>query len=62
VELLPEEDDDKVRAVATYVLKDRKALQAYFAEHASRLRGDGMSRFEGKFSATRRILSRLRSV
>ena len=34
----------------------REDLEEYFQKHADRLRGDGLTRFEGKFTATRRIL------
>jgi hypothetical protein len=39
-----------------YRLVDRPALDAYLAEHAPRMRADGMARFGGRFQATRRIL------
>ena len=44
-----------VHMTATYLLESREKLQEYFDVHAKRLRGDGTSRFTGKFSATRRI-------
>ena len=37
-------------------LRDAAALQAYFDQHAERMRGDGIARFAGRFSATRRVL------
>ena len=39
-----------------YRLRDAAALQAYFDQHAERMRGDGIARFAGRFSATRRVL------
>lgn len=39
-----------------YRLRDEAALQAYFDQHAPRLRGDGIARFGGRFSASRRVL------
>ena len=48
----------RVRWCVQYRLRDRKALQAYFDEHAARLRGDGLARFAGQFTATRRVLIR----
>ncbi len=39
-----------------YRLHDEAALQAYFEQHAPRLRADGIARFGGKFVATRRVL------
>jgi quinol monooxygenase YgiN len=39
-----------------YRLESRSALERYFAEHAERMRGDGLRRFGQQFSASRRIL------
>lgn len=39
-----------------YRLRDRAALDVYLAEHAPRMRADGLARFAGRFSAERRIL------
>ena len=39
-----------------YRLRDETALQAYFDQHAARLREDGMARFGGQFNASRRVL------
>lgn len=39
-----------------YRLRDRAALEAYLAEHAPRMRADGLARFGGRFRAERRIL------
>lgn len=39
-----------------YRLVDAAALEAYLHEHAPRLREDGLARFGGRFSATRRVL------
>lgn len=39
-----------------YRLTDDAALERYLREDAPRLRADGIARFGGKFSATRRIL------
>ncbi|KWS06042.1 hypothetical protein AZ78_3596 [Lysobacter capsici AZ78] len=39
-----------------YRLRDQAALDDYLRDHAPRLRADGMARFGGKFSASRRIL------
>ena len=47
---------DRVRWCVQYQLRDRAALQAYFDEHAERLRGDGLTRFAGRFEASRRVL------
>jgi hypothetical protein len=40
-----------------YRLTDAAAMQRYLAEDAPRMRADGLARFPGKFSATRRILT-----
>jgi hypothetical protein len=42
-----------------YRLRDRAALEDYFAHHAPRLREEGQRRFGGRFSATRRVLARV---
>lgn len=42
--------------VVTYRLTDQAALQRYFDEFAPALRADGLARFGGRFSATRRVL------
>ncbi|MAJ97151.1 MAG: hypothetical protein CMI56_00865 [Parcubacteria group bacterium] len=56
VELLPSgEDDNKKHFCALYIVKNRSLLQNYFDHHAAKLRGDGVNKFKGKFSATRRI-------
>lgn len=47
--------------VSHYFLRDRAALDRYFAEHAARMRADGTSRFGEKMSATRRVLPLHRS-
>lgn len=39
-----------------YRLLDAAALDRYLAEHAPRLRADGVNRFGDAFSATRRVL------
>lgn len=57
VEPAPETSGDRVRWCVQYRLRDRAALQAYFDEHAARLRGDGLDRFAGRFAATRRVLA-----
>lgn len=39
-----------------YRCESRARLEAYFRDHAPRLREDGLSRFPGQFTATRRVL------
>lgn len=45
------------RLSVQYELATRAALDQYFAQHAERLRSDGIARFGQKFRARRRILS-----
>ena len=54
--------EDYVHWCVQYRVKDRTALETYFVEHADRLRGDGLERFGGRFTAERRILSRSASI
>jgi quinol monooxygenase YgiN len=56
------EDDEQGRTVLTirYHLESRAALEAYLRDHAPRLRADGMARFGGKFTATRRVMELIR--
>lgn len=51
--------DGEARALWTvqYRLRDRAALEDYLAHHAARLRGDGLARFAGRFTASRRVLA-----
>ena len=48
--------DAPARWCVQYRVESRAALQAYFDEHAERLRGDGLARFGGRFRASRRVL------
>ena len=48
--------DDPVRWCVQYRVESRAALESYVAEHAERLRGEGLERFGGQFTATRRVL------
>ncbi len=45
-----------VNLCVQYALRDDAALAAYLRDHAPRLRADGIARFEGRFSAERRVL------
>jgi len=49
--------DRPIRWCVQYRLRDRAALDAYFAGPAARLRADGVARFGGRFTASRRVLS-----
>ncbi len=44
-----------------YQVESCDRLQAYFDTHAARMRQDGLDRFEGRFSADRRILEQRRT-
>lgn len=46
----------RVALCVQYTLKHQAALDDYLRDHAPRLRADGMSRFGGRFQATRRVL------
>lgn len=39
-----------------YTLRDAAALEAYLAEHAPRMRAEGVARFGDRFRASRRVL------
>lgn len=47
---------NRIVLVAQYRLADRAAFDRYLAEHAPRMREDGLRRFGGRFEATRRLL------
>lgn len=42
-----------------YYVRNMESLDRYFAEHAAEMRRDGLERFPGKFTATRRVLNRI---
>jgi quinol monooxygenase YgiN len=50
------EADQQAAFSVRYRLESRTALERYFAEHAERMRNDGLQRFGRQFSASRRIL------
>ena len=50
------EDTSRVRWCVQYHVESRDALATYFRDHAERLRGDGLARFGGRFTASRRVL------
>lgn len=50
------EDSLHVRWCVQYRVESRDALAIYFRDHAERLRGDGLARFGGRFTASRRVL------
>lgn len=52
-----EPGDPCVRWCVQYHVRDRTALDAYFAGPAQRLRADGQEKFGGGFEAARRVLT-----
>ena len=52
-------DPDATVFCCTYRLRDAAALDAYLREHAPRMREDGLRRFPGGFTASRRVLDLL---
>lgn len=48
--------EGRVSLCVQYALTDTIALDSYLRDHAPRLRADGMARFGGRFTATRRVL------
>ena len=51
-----EPEDGRQQWTVHYRLAGHRALQVYLDEHAGRMRQDGMDRFGGRFTATRRVL------
>ncbi len=49
------EADGPLRLTVQYRVQTREHLETYFQQHAPRLRGDGLAKFEGRFTAERRI-------
>lgn len=47
---------DRMYWTVHYTVSDRQHLDAYLAQHAERMRGDGRERFGEQFRAWRRIL------
>ena len=55
----PAPEPGRLALCVQYGLADQAALEAYFRDHAPRLRADGEARFGGRFTARRRVLARL---
>ncbi len=51
---MKDDSDRQKHLTVQYQLESAEDLQNYFSEHAPKMRGDGMKRFAGRFSATRR--------
>ncbi|QDH71295.1 DUF4286 family protein [Marilutibacter alkalisoli] len=58
----PPARDGRVSLCVQYRLRDASAFEAYLEHHAPRLRADGLARFGDHFTATRRVLVRVRQV
>lgn len=52
----PAAEPGRFRLCVQYTLVDAAALARYLAEHAPRMREEGIARFGTRFSATRRVL------
>ncbi|MGH8086322.1 MAG: DUF4286 family protein [Lysobacter sp.] len=52
----PAAAERRVALCVQYLLRDAAALDGYLANHAARMRADGLARFGGRFDASRRIL------
>ena len=55
----PAPPGDEVVFTCHYRLTDAAALRAYLAQHAARMRAEGLARFGDRFSASRRVLEML---
>jgi len=51
--------DGKINLIIHYELETYNDLKNYFDNHAQKMREEGMKKFGGKFTATRRILKDL---
>ena len=52
----PRDPEAAVTWSVRYYLESEAALENYLRDHAERMRADGMQRFGGRFTASRRIL------
>ena len=50
------DDSNTVDICVQYRLESQSALDDYFAQHAARLRADGIGKFGNRFTANRRVL------
>ena len=48
---------DRLSLCVQYRVRGQADLDHYLAEHAPRLRAEGLARFGGRFSASRRVLA-----
>lgn len=49
-------ESSNIELSVRYTLSSAKHLNDYFDHHAEKMRGDGQARFDGQFSASRRVL------
>lgn len=52
-------EEEQGRWVVQYFARSKAQIDRYLEEFAPQMRGDGLTRFEGQFEATRRILAPL---
>ncbi|MBU8976938.1 MULTISPECIES: DUF4286 family protein [unclassified Lysobacter] len=52
----PPPADDRLHLCVQYTLRDAAALDAYLRDHAPRMRAQGLARFDGHFTAQRRVM------
>jgi len=55
--LEPAPDAGQVAISVQFTLRDRASFDAYVRDHAPRMRGEGETRFGGRFRASRRVLA-----
>jgi hypothetical protein len=55
-EVMDAEDDGRRRWSIRYILNTEEDLERYLDRYAHQMRGDGLARFGGSFSASRRVL------
>ncbi|MFN3201559.1 MAG: DUF4286 family protein [Bradymonadia bacterium] len=48
--------EGKVQWVVCYTVSSAEHLERYFSHWAPKMRGDGLERFGGRFTATRRVM------
>ena len=55
----PPEQNEKVELAVHYEVDSRENLQFYFDHNAEKMRSQGLQKFAGEFSASRRILNHI---
>ena len=59
--MIQKDESDKNALTITYRIDTRDHLEDYLQHHSQTMRNDGVKRFPGKFTATRRIFTVLDS-